>query len=242
MQTYIAMWSGPRNISTAMMRSFENRPDSFVSDEPFYAYYLNKTNLDHPLKDQIIKKYSTDLKKIVDYLCGQIPNMKKVWYQKHMAHHLLDFEKLDWLGNFKNCILLRDPKEVILSYSRKQKIQDINQLGFPQLFKIYKKLDYNGLTPLVIDSKDILMNPSQTLNKICSELNITFYKEMLTWPRGKRDSDGLWAKHWYANVELSTGFITYKQNINKLSEEYRNIYTECLEYYEYLYSKKVCIK
>jgi len=241
MNTYIAMWSGPRNISTALMRSFENRPDSFVSDEPFYAYYLNQTNLNHPMKNEIITQYDTNYNNIVKYLKNEIPETKKIWYQKHMAHHILDFEKLDWIENFKNCILLRHPKEVILSYSKKQRIQDIEQLGFSQLFTIYKKILDFGKKPLVIDSKDILNYPEKTLYKLCEKLNIPFYSTMVRWPKGIRNTDGLWGKYWYKNVELSTGFKSYKKNINQIKSEYKNIYNECINYYDYLYNNKIKI-
>ena len=154
------MWSGPRNISTALMRSFENRPDTFVSDEPFYAHYLAKSSENHPLKQEIIKTNITNYNKIIKYITGDCPSIKKVWYQKHMAQHILPKMNLKWTENFINCFLIRNPKNVIISYSKKNSISSVNQLGFPQQSKLYYKIKQDtGYSSIVIDSKDILVNP-----------------------------------------------------------------------------------
>ena len=115
----IAMWSGPRNISTALMRSFENRPDTYVSDEPFYAHYLHITKKKHPMYKEIIDYYPDKYDDVVRSLTCEIPSGKKHWYQKHMAHHLIDLNNIDWIKNFENCILIRHPKDVINSYIKK---------------------------------------------------------------------------------------------------------------------------
>ena len=148
------MWSGPRNISTAMMRSFENREDTFVSDEPFYAHYLKLTGIDHPLRKEVMETRNSDWDEVSQYLTGTIPQDKSVWYQKHMAQHNLPGVELDWTSRLTNCFLIRNPGEVILSYSKKYEITSVYQLGFPQQFELYDKIEQDsGMSPIVIDSK-----------------------------------------------------------------------------------------
>ena len=241
MKTYIAMWSGPRNISTALMRSFENRMDCFVSDEPLYAYYLNETKSDHPLRNKIIKSGETNFKNIITYLKGNIPESKDVWYQKHMSHHILDYNNLDWILKFNNCILIRDPKDVIISYSKKNKLYSISQLGIPQLYKICNTLIDNDMSPIIIDSDDIVSYPEKSLKALCKKLNIPFERTMLKWPKGKRLTDGIWSEYWYKNVESSTEFKPFNNSNKKLPGKFEDIYNESLFYYDYLLKNKISI-
>ena len=136
----IACWSGPRNISTALMRSWSSRADAFVSDEPFYAYYLKSTGFNHPMKKEIIDNYPTDHYDIIKNLTSNIPNNKKIWYQKHMSHHLININDLSWIKNFNNCILIRHPKYVINSYIKKNTLKNVSDLGYPQQLSIIKFL------------------------------------------------------------------------------------------------------
>jgi len=210
------MWSGPRNISTAMMRSFENREDTFVSDEPFYAHYLKLTGIDHPMRKEVMETRNSDWDEVSQYLTGTIPQDKSVWYQKHMAQHNLPGVELDWTSRLTNCFLIRNPGEVILSYSKKYEITSVYQLGFPQQFELYDKIEQDsGMSPIVIDSKDVLMNPKNMLQKLCEKLEVPFSDKMLSWSPGKRDSDGVWGQHWYGNVEKSTGFQAYQTGLPK---------------------------
>ena len=236
----IAMWSGPRNISTALMRSFENRNDTFVSDEPFYAHFLKQTGVEHPMRDEVIKSGNPNWATVSDYLTNIIPDGKSVWYQKHMAQHNLPGVNLDWTDKVTNCFLIRDPREVILSYSKKYEITSVYQLGFPQQSALFTKLnEKNGATPIVLDSKDILQNPKNMLQKLCEKLEIPFSDKMLSWPKGKRDSDGIWGKHWYNTVEQSTGFQAYQKKIEKISNEYTAIYEESMAFYQQLYNLRI---
>ena len=240
MSKYVAMWSGPRNISTALMRSFENRPDCFVSDEPFYAHYLHKTGVDHPLRNEIISAGNTDWDDIVREITNPIPKNKKIWYQKHMAQH--NFPKLDlkWTENMQNCFLIRHPKEVILSYSRKYKINSIYQLGYPQLTDLFKILNSrNDNVIIILDSRDVLADPEGMLTKLCDKLTIPFYSEMLNWASGSRESDGIWGKYWYGSVEASTGFQPYRERELDLPDKYENMYLKCMDYYEQLYKYRL---
>ena len=236
----IAMWSGPRNISTAMMRSFENREDTYVSDEPFYAHYLQQTDVDHPMRDEVIESGNPNWAEVAEFLIGGIPYGNTVWYQKHMAQHNLPGVNLDWTDKVANCFLIRDPREVILSYSKKYEITSVYQLGFPQQSALFTKLnEKNGATPIVLDSKDILQNPKNMLQKLCEKLEIPFSDKMLSWPKGKRDSDGIWGKHWYNTVEQSTGFQAYQKKFEKISNEYTAIYEESMEFYQQLYNLRI---
>ena len=171
----IAMWSGPRNISTALMRSFGNRADTVVLDEPFYAYYLYTTGINHPGKDKILATQKTDLKEIVDNITGAVPDNKFIWYQKHMAQHILPGDDLSWAKKMTNCFLIRKPKEVIASYNSIFTIDNELLLGFKQQAELFKYILKNtGEVPIVINSKNILKNPRNALEKLCSKLNINF--------------------------------------------------------------------
>ena len=236
----IAMWSGPRNISTAMMRSFENRPDTVVTDEPFYAHYLDKTGLDHPGKDDVLASQSTNWNEVVEMCIGDIPGEKPIWYQKHMGQHNLERCDLSWIKDVTNCFLIRDPKQVIASYGRRFPVENERLLGFVQQVELLKMVeDATGEAPPILDSKDILMNPEGMLKKLCKRIGISFTEKMLNWPVGKRDSDGVWAPHWYNRVEASTDFKPYKEKEIKLDDELMPIYNRCLEHYNLLYEKRI---
>ena len=231
----IAMWSGPRNISTAMMRSFGNRGDTFVIDEPFYAFYLSESGFDHPGKDEVLKSQSTNWDEVVTLITGDIPDNKFIWYQKHMVHHIADDKDIDWLKNFHNCFLIRHPKEVIISYLKQAPISGIADLGFVQQVNLFKKIKtLTGKAPFVFDAKDILIDPEKHLKKMCNYLNINFSQKMLKWPKGKRITDGVWSPYWYKNVIKSNSFFSYKNSQEKFPPQYKNLLNECLPYYDYL--------
>ncbi|MBT3590445.1 MAG: HAD family hydrolase [Candidatus Marinimicrobia bacterium] len=240
MSVYIAMWSGPRNISTALMRSFENRPDCYVSDEPFYAHFLHKTGVNHPMKDDVIAAGNTNWDRVVHEITGPIPNGKNIWYQKHMAQHNLPGFGLQWTEKVQNCLLIRHPKKVILSYSKKYEIKSIHQLGYHQLTELYQMLHRkNGEPPIVLDSADVLSNPESVLSLFCNKLGIPFCTEMLSWPSGSRKTDGIWGQHWYNNVETSTQFQPYKVKKEVLPLNYQAIYDECMGHYQLLHTHRL---
>ena len=238
----IAMWSGPRNVSTALMRSFENRSDCFVSDEPFYSYFLYKTGLKHPLSDKIIKSGLIDYNKIIKYITGHTPFSKNIWYQKHMAHHILEGVNMDWIKNMANCLLIRHPSDVILSYSKKNEIDNIQQLGYLQQIKIYKMLtEETGVSPIIIDAQDLLKEPRKMLIEICKNLKIKFNDKMLSWPPGGRKTDGIWGKHWYKQVEVSKGFNPYLKTDRTIPLRYQNLNNECMKYYDFLHQNRIIL-
>lgn len=234
----VACWSGPRNISTALMRSWSSREDTFVIDEPLYAYYLNETRLKHPMYEEIINNYSTNYSEIVNYLLNEIPNGKKIWYQKHMAHHILDFNNIDWITNFENCILLRNPKDVISSYSKKNKLNNIEELGYPQQYEIVKFLKKMNKSYLIIDSSELLKNPEKLLLAWCKKINVKFDKSMLKWKLGNHINDGIWWRVWYNNVIKTTGFQEYEKKDISIETKYDSIYNESMKYFNYLIENK----
>ena len=231
----IACWSGPRNISTALMRSWSSRNDSFVSDEPFYAYYLKETGLNHPMAEEIIAYYPNTYDQVVNRLNEKIPESKKIWYQKHMAHHLIHFKNIDWIENFHNCFLIRHPKDVINSYIRKNKLNHIDELGYPQQWKLIEYLKESKKDVIVIDSSILLENPKKILNEWCKNLNIEFHQTMLSWEKGPYPNDGIWWKHWYNNVINTNQFESFDKKSNTIPNRYQDIYNEALDYYEKLY-------
>jgi hypothetical protein len=197
--TRIAMWSGPRNLSTAMMRSWENRSDTEVLDEPLYAAYLASTGLDHPARDEIVAAGPSDFDTAIA-ACLAAPIDRAVSYQKHMAHHLLPQVDRQWLGEFRNCLLLRDPRRVLASYAKVRADVTLNDIGIPQQAELLEHCE------LVVDSDDFLQDPRGHLIEICRRLGVAFDEVMLRWPAGSRATDGVWASHWYTSVEASTGF------------------------------------
>jgi len=190
-----------------MMRSWGNRPDTFVCDEPFYAHYLRATGRDHPGAAEVIATGETDWRKVVQQLTGDVPEGKRIFYQKQMTHHLLPQIDRAWLAAVKNCFLIRDPRDVIVSYIRKNKDPDLEDIGFVQQAEIFDWVrTRSGAIPPVIEARDVLENPGRILELLCGEIGVEFSDAMLSWPPGLRETDGIWAKHWYGEVETSTTF------------------------------------
>lgn len=221
----IAMWSGPRNISTAMMRSFENRPDTAVVDEPFYAAYLAKTGLDHPMRDEVLASQPTDWESVVGQLLGDVPKGRPVFYQKHMTHHMLPGFGLGWMGEHKNAFLIRDPAAVLASYTVKRGEVTLADIGIERQRDLFEReADRLGKAPPVVEGRDVLADPRGTLGRLCSALDLHFDDAMLAWPAGRRDSDGVWAPAWYDAVERSTGFGPPPADVKpELSDDLRRI-------------------
>lgn len=215
------------------MRSWENRPDTVVCDEPLYAHYLNVTGLNHPDCEGVIAHHESDWEKVVDGLCGDVG--APVFYQKHMAHHLLPEIGRDWLLQMTNIFLIRDPREMITSLTKTIPNPTINETGLSQQFDLFEYVQREtGSIPLVIDSRDVLEHPRSMLMRVCDVLKIPFYDEMLAWPAGSRDSDGIWAPHWYASVEASTGFMEWQPKEDRVPDTLETLVVECTCIYEQL--------
>ncbi len=253
--TRIAMWSGPRNISTAVMRAWGNRTDTVVIDEPFYACYLRATRKKHPGADEIIANGETDWRKVVAQLIGPIPGGKKVFFQKQMTHHLLPEVDRQWLVDLTNCFLIRDPGDVILSYIKKNPDPALEDLGFVQQAEIFdfvvgtSRCDVRrhsgsdrrsaASLPIVIDARDVLESPRRILRLLCEAVGVEFDEAMLSWPPGLRETDGVWAKHWYGEVARSTSFQPYRPKNEPVPDRLREIYEQCRECYERLYEYRL---
>ena len=237
----LAMWSGPRNISTAMMRAWGNRPDTVVCDEPFYAHYLQATGRDHPAADEVIAQGETDWRKVVAGLTGEIPDGKRIFYQKQMTHHLMPGIDRAWLGAVTNCFLIRDPAEVIASYIRKNNDPALEDIGFVQQAEIFDWVRaQTSAIPPVIDARDVLENPEKILRLLCEAVRVEFMEAMLSWPPGLRETDGIWAKHWYGEVEHSTGFRKpAPRESEPIAERLRGIYERSRECYARLYEYRL---
>ena len=199
-----------------------------------YAYYLKETRLNHPMAEEIIDYYPNTYNQVVNSLNEKIPESKKIWYQKHMAHHLIHFKNIDWIENFHNCFLIRHPKDVITSYVRKNQLNHIDELGYPQQWKLIEYLKDNKKNIIVIDSSILLENPKKILNEWCKNLNIEFYETMLSWEKGHYSTDGIWWKHWYNNVTNTTQFELLDKKSNTIPNRYQDIYNEALDYYKKL--------
>ena len=220
----IAMWSGPRNISTAMMRSFENRDDTAVIDEPFYAAYLAATGADHPLRAESLASQPNDWREVIPQILGPVPGGKPVFYQKHMTHHMAPGFGRDWIVQCRNAFLIRAPEDVLSSYTQKRADVTLKDIGFVQQRELFEReADRLGRAPPVIASDDVLADPPAALATLCAALDIPFSEKMLSWPAGRRDTDGAWAPVWYEAVEKSTGFAPRKTSRKPLDAHLQKI-------------------
>jgi hypothetical protein len=236
----IAMWSGPRNISTAMMRAWENRPDTAVWDEPLYAHYLAVTGVDHPGADEVMAHDETDWRAVVARACGPIPGGRTVFFQKHMAHHLLPMIDRGWLGRLQHAFLIREPREMLTSLAHKLDAITLADTGLPQQVEIFESMRRTGdQVPPVVDARDVLQSPRHTLGLLCEALGVPFDERMLSWPPGRRPSDGVWAKYWYESVERSTGFEPYRRKFDRVPDELTEVHVRCDELYAMLHSHRL---
>ena len=237
MTVRIAMWSGPRNISTAMMRAFENRADCCVSDEPFYASFLAESGADHPMREAVLHSQPTDWRAVASAMTGPPPEPAAVWYQKHMCHHMLDQFGLDWTTGLTNVFLIRDPAAVIGSYVVKREDVTLADLGFAQQQRQFDMIAQRiGSAPPVIAAEDVRANPRGMLAALCAAVGIGFEDAMLAWPAGPRASDGVWAPAWYDAVHRSTGWAPplAPAPIHTLPAVQQRIVEQAIPYYESL--------
>lgn len=227
----IAMWSGPRNLSTAMMYSFASRPGFTVMDEPFYGAYLAATGQEHPMWKEIIQSQETDPNK-VGMLCQRAgtPDL----YMKHMPHHMVDGFPLDWAADCVNVHLIRHPARVIASYAAKREALTLEDIGFVQQRQIYEKLG-----GVIVDGTDIRADPEGMLGKLCEAIQLPFDDRMLRWAEGPRPEDGVWAKHWYHAVHRSTGFAGAEGGLPELEPDLRKLMEEALPHYEAMAALKI---
>lgn len=230
----IAMWSGPRNISTAMMRAWENRADTIVIDEPFYAHYLEATGIQHPMASEIIAAGETDWRQVVKRITTSPAT--GVFYQKHIATHWMPYFDTSWLGKLDHVFLIRDPNAVVASYSNKREELTARDFGYAEQAMLFSLIsDKQEKAPPVIDSARFLQDPASQLLSLCNALGLSFDEGMLSWPAGKRSSDGLWEAHWYDAVRKSTGFVSASDKpVPVLTAAQQDIADQCMPHYEAL--------
>lgn len=230
------MWSGPRALSTALMRAWENRPDCITVDEPLYGAYLAETGLDHPMRDEIVVAMQCDAAKVGRAMAsiGGAP----VVYQKHMSHHLLPSMPRTWTGSLRNAFLIRDPAKVLASYDQKRPAPTVADIGIEQQAELFERAcDATGTAPPVIDADDLQAAPEALLRALCSSLGVPFLAQMLAWPPGPRESDGVWASHWYDSVWRSTGFapppertVVLSASLQTLTDRARPLYDKLAQH------------
>jgi hypothetical protein len=236
------MWSCPRNISTAMMRSWDARPDTIVCDEPLYAHYLKVTGLAHPGAAETLAAHEADWRKVVDGLTGPLPEGKIVFYQKHMTHHMLPNIELDWVHTLTNCFLIREPREMITSLLEFIPQPRIHDTGLPQQVRIFEMVGAEtGQVPPVLDARDILLNPRAVLEKFCERIGLPFHAAMLEWAPGGRETDGAWAKYWYAKVNRTTTFGTYRRKPDVIPAELEGLLADCEDLYYQLHPHRITV-
>jgi hypothetical protein len=236
----IAMWSGPRNLSTAMMRSFGSRSDTFVTDEPFYGCFLKATGFDHPMRDEVIASMNTDWRSVMEALSGETPDGSPVWYQKHMWHMMVGPIGYEDFADFRHAFLIREPERMIASYLRKREAARFEDFGLEKQAEFFEReADRLGHAPPVIDANDVLADAEGVLSKLCAALGIAWDAAMLHWEPGRRETDGVWAAHWYNAVEKSTGFGSPDAGPIELSDEDQRLADRMYAYYERLAEHKI---
>ena len=223
-----------------MLRSWGNRADTFVCDEPLYAHYLVQTGIEHPGRDEVTARHETDWRTVVEDLTGPIPEGKSIFYQKHMAHHLLENIDRAWLGELTHGFLIREPVEMLTSLIAKWPNPTLVETGLEQQVELVRFVERNtGRIPPIVDARDLLEDPRGMLGKLCDAIGVEFSDSMLSWPAGRRDTDGIWAKHWYANVEKSTGFQRYRPKDARVPDACRDLLDECNRLYQQLYALRI---
>ena len=234
------MWSGPRNLSTAMMRSFGSRADTFVSDEPFYGAFLKTNGADHPMREEVIAAMYCEWRGVARSLAGPAPDGSPIWYQKHMWHHMVGPVGYDDFAGFTHAFLIREPEQMIASYLRKREAAAFEDFGLERQAEFFEReADRLGTPPPVVDANDVLANPAGTLSKLCAALGIAWDDAMLSWAPGPRLTDGPWAPHWYSAVEASTGFGPPESDPVELPKDARRLAERCRPYYQRLAAHKL---
>lgn len=236
----IAMWSGPRNVSTALLRSFGSRADTVVCDEPLYAYWLRETGTPHPGAEEIQRVHETDWEVVADQLTAPLPEGKRISYQKHMAHHLLPGVGRAWLDQLTHVFLVRDPRAMLASLCEVVPRPGLFDTGLPQQVELFEQLENrDGVAPPVIDSADLLRDPEAVLRALCERLGLEFDAAMLRWDPGPRDTDGCWSPYWYDAVRRSTGFQPYRPRNPSLPTSLGPLVDACERLYQTLHTHRL---
>jgi len=234
MKKIISLWSGPRNVSTALMYSFAQRADTKVIDEPLYAHYLKVTDVEHPGREEVLQAMENDGEKVVQQIILK-ESPSQITFIKNMAHHLVNLDE-SFLYRLENIFLIRDPQEMLPSLVNQIPNPTLRDTALADQAKLFQKLKDSGKTPTVIDSKELLLNPKQILTQLCRNLGIPFSEKMLSWKKGALAEDGVWAKYWYHNVHKSISFAPYRKKQEKVKEDLLPLLSECSQHYDFLYN------
>lgn len=238
----LLMWSGPRNLSTAMMYAFAQRSDCAVWDEPFYAAYLAATGLTHPMGDAIVAAGDSAPKDVIAKCLDAAPMGKPLFYQKHMTQHMIPSVPRDWILDQTNVFLIRHPARVLASYAAKRDNPTLDDIGFTQQAALIDLVTAEtGQPPLIVDSADIRDDPHGMLSKICAAVGIAFDPKMLSWPKGGNAQDGVWAPHWYGAVWNSTGFAGPEGPLPKITPELAGVYADAKRLYDKMSEMKMTV-
>lgn len=233
----VCLWSGPRNVSTALMYSFAQRPDTRVVDEPLYGHFLRVTGTLHPGRDEVMANVNCDGNAVMNELLSESSRGSGVLFMKQMAHHLVQVDK-SFLAQTANIFLIRDPQQMLPSLTIQLPEAGLFDTGLKMQWELYEELVDSGQSPAIIDSRELLLNPPDVLSRLCQHLGIPFFDDMLTWPAGPIDEDGIWAPHWYHAVHRSTGFAAY-QHKTGFPERLKPLLDECAPWYERLYARAI---
>ncbi|MCB9899032.1 MAG: HAD family hydrolase [Planctomycetes bacterium] len=235
----IAMWSGPRNVSTALMRAFGARDDTLVCDEPLYAHYLRSTGLPHPGADEIVRTHESDWRVVAAWLTGPLPDGARVFYQKHMAHHLLPEVGREWLAGLSHAFLIREPSAMLTSLVEVLPEPRLEDTGLPQQVELFDTLRRAGLDPPVVCGRELLLDPEGVLRQLCARLDLAFQPTMLRWEPGPRPTDGCWGRFWYASTWASTGFAPYREKAVPVPERLRDVLARADALYATLHAHRL---
>lgn len=240
----ICLWSGPRNVSTALMYAFAQRSDTRVIDEPLYAHYLytkygaHALNSTHPATTEVMASMSTDGAQVIDQvILGSCE--KPVLFMKQMAHHLINIDR-SFLQRTCNVLLIRDPREMLPSLAKVIGAPTLADTGFKTQYDLLADLRGVGQSPPILDARLLLENPSSVLSQLCERIGLQFERSMLSWKTGGNSADGVWAPYWYQNVHRSTGFAPYRPKSEPFPTELKALLAVCLEYYEVLREEAIC--
>ncbi len=233
----ISLWSGPRNVSTALMYAFAQRPDTEVIDEPLYAHYLVETGADHPGKAEVLASMDQSGDRVIKSLL-EYQSEKPILFLKNMGHHFMSLEGA-FLDKFANIFLIRNPEEMLPSLAKQLPNPILRDTALDKQMELFKLVSETGEEPVIIDSKHLLQQPEAVLKAVCKSLDIPFYKNMLSWPAGPRKEDGTWAKYWYHNVHKSTGFQSYEPKTAAFPDNLLPLLNECMPYYKFLNERAI---
>ena len=233
----ICLWSGPRNVSTALMYSFAQRPDTRVVDEPLYGHFLRVTGTIHPGREEVLATVDCDGDKVMRELLSEDGTDKEVLFLKQMAHHLVDVDK-SFLSRTHNIFLVRDPEQMLPSLTIQMPHAGLADTGLKMQWELYEDLVAAGQSPTIIDSRELLLDPPGVLRALCEHLGLEYTDDMLSWSDGPRDEDGIWAKHWYHAVHKSTGFSPYAHK-ESFPDDLRPLLEECAPWYRKLYDHAI---